>query len=69
MDHSDSDRMSRRTVVAAAAAVGAAGVAAAEPRVKGPHVWLDMDQKDLDDAYDQAVYAANRDQMNRAPRH
>jgi arylformamidase len=44
--------------------MGAAGVAAAEPRAKGPLVWLDMDQKELDDAYDQAVYAANRDQMN-----
>src|SRR5579871_7010023 len=34
-------------------------------RQKGPRVWLDMDQKELDDAYDQAVYAPNRDQMNR----
>ena len=32
-------------------------------RAKGPLVWLDMDQKDLDDAYDQAVYAPNRDQV------
>ena len=31
------------------------------PRVKGPIVWLDMDQKELDDAYDQAVYAPNRE--------
>jgi arylformamidase len=30
------------------------------PRVKGPLVWLDMDQKDLDDAYDQTVYAPNQ---------
>ena len=30
-------------------------------RVKGPIVWLDMDQKALDDAYDQVVYAPNRD--------
>src|SRR5262245_3481601 len=30
------------------------------PRVKGPLVWLDMDQKELDDAYDQEVYAPNR---------
>lgn len=30
------------------------------PRQKGPRVWLDMDQKELDDAYDQAVYAANQ---------
>ncbi len=33
------------------------------PRVKGPIVWLDMDQKELDDAYDQEVYAPNRDQV------
>ncbi len=31
------------------------------PRTKGPIVWLDMDQKELDDAYDQAVYAPNRE--------
>src|SRR5215216_3591838 len=33
----------------------------AEPpaRAKGPLVWLDMDQEDLDDAYDQGVYAFN----------
>lgn len=30
------------------------------PRVKGPLVWLDMDQKELDDAYDQSVYAPNQ---------
>jgi arylformamidase len=29
-------------------------------RVKGPPVWLDMDQKALDDAYDQSVYAPNQ---------
>ena len=29
-------------------------------RVKGPLVWLDMDQKELDDAYDQTVYAPNQ---------
>lgn len=29
-------------------------------RVKGPLVWLDMDQKELDDAYDQSVYAPNQ---------
>lgn len=34
---------------------------AAKPvRQKGPLVWLDMDQKELDDAYDQAVYAPNQ---------
>jgi arylformamidase len=31
--------------------------------VSGPKVFLDYDQKALDDAYDQAVYAANRDQV------
>jgi len=29
-------------------------------RAKGPAVWLDMDQKALDDAYDQSVYAPNQ---------
>jgi arylformamidase len=38
----------------------ASGAAA---RVKGPRVWLDMDQKELDDAYDQAVYAPNSEQV------
>ena len=58
----------RRSVLAhaaAGAAVIASGAASAQPdpvaRVKGPLVWLDMDQKALDDAYDQAVYAPNRD--------
>jgi arylformamidase len=64
--HGNGDLMSRRTVIGAAAATaGVAGIAAAEPHVKGPRVWLDMDQKELDDAYDQAVYAPNREQMNR----
>jgi arylformamidase len=31
-----------------------------QPRVKGPRIWLDMDQKELDDAYDQSVWAANQ---------
>ncbi len=35
----------------------------AKPRVKGPLIWLDMDQQALDDAYDQEVYAPNRDQV------
>lgn len=33
---------------------------ASHERVKGPLVWLDMDQKALDDAYDQSVYAPNQ---------
>ena len=32
----------------------------AAPRTKGPIVWLDMDQTELDNAYDQAVYAPNQ---------
>src|SRR5690242_6847077 len=34
-------------------------------RAKGPLVWLDMDQQALDDAYDQMVYAPNRDQVHK----
>ena len=37
--------------------------AAAPVKTKGPIVWLGMDQQELDDAYDQAVYAPNRDQV------
>lgn len=36
-------------------------VDSAPGRVKGPLVWRDMDQKALDDAYDQQVYAPNRE--------
>lgn len=62
-------RLTRRTVLKAACAIGAtvaAGPALAQqptqqtPRVKGPRVWLDMDQKELDDAYDQRVWAPNQ---------
>lgn len=38
--------------------------APAAPRAKGPRVFLDYDQQELDDAYDQAVYAPNRSQVN-----
>jgi arylformamidase len=34
-----------------------------EQRARGPLVWLDMDQQALDDAYDQTIYAPNRDQV------
>jgi arylformamidase len=37
----------------------------ASARTKGPRVWLDMDQQELDDAYDQVVYAPNRDQVGK----
>ncbi len=33
------------------------------PAVKGQRVWLDMDQKDLDDAYDQSCWAPNREHI------
>jgi arylformamidase len=67
----------RRTMVATGVAGGvalaAAGgsvmtqTAAAQPAApageKGPPVWLDMDQKQLDDAYDQSKYAPNIQQV------
>jgi arylformamidase len=60
----------RRSLLAAAAtgaivvAGGAAfGQPAAPAREKGPRVWLDLDQKELDDAYDQSKYAANLQQV------
>jgi len=34
-----------------------------EKAKKGPLVWLDMDQRELDDAYDQAVWAPNREHI------
>ena len=37
----------------------------AAARAKGPIVWLNMDQQELDDAYDQIVYAPNRDQLGK----
>jgi len=62
-NRSEANLMSRRTVMGAAAAMVSTGAAA--QRAKSPRVWLDMDQKELDDAYDQSVYAPNRDQMNK----
>ena len=37
--------------------------ASAPARQKGPRVWLDLDQQDLDDAYDQSKYAPNLPQI------
>lgn len=56
----------RRTVLAATAAMAATSETAfgqAPARVKGPRVWLDMDQQELDDTYDQSKYAANLAQI------
>src|SRR5215467_2520528 len=58
--------ISRRTMLAAAAAMGASRAFAEECRIgppphqKGPLVWMDMDQVELDAAYDQAFYAPLR---------
>ena len=41
------------------------GQAAAAPPQKGPKVFLDYDQAELDRAYDQAAYAANIDQVRK----
>jgi arylformamidase len=62
-------RVTRRALVGGGAVMlGAGGPAFAQraaqpPRAKGPVVWLDMDQQELDDAYDQIVYAPNRDHI------
>jgi len=63
------NKLTRRTVVAGAAGavahvsdpVLAQRLPAEAPREKGPLVWLDMDQQTLNEAYDQSVYAFNRD--------
>jgi len=70
-DNSSTDGITRRAVVATAAAAGTLAIAApadaqrlpAPPRTKGPRVWLDMDQQDLDEAYDQRVYAFNQENI------
>lgn len=66
---SESEAFSRRgvlTSMAALGAVAAAGAASAQQpdaRPKGPRVWLDLDQKELDEAYDQSKYAPNLQQI------
>jgi arylformamidase len=68
-DQSLPSHMTRRTLMAGAA-VGTFAIAtdpasaqrcpATPPeRVKGPLVWMNMDQQDLDEAYDNDVYAFN----------
>ncbi|PYN79443.1 MAG: alpha/beta hydrolase [Candidatus Rokuibacteriota bacterium] len=66
-------RITRRSALGAAAAgtLMARGSAFGQqpspaqpaPRVKGPRVWLDLDQAELDAAYDQSAWAPNREQM------
>ena len=56
----NSSRSSRRYFLSASAA----GLALAGPAIaKGPLVWLDMDQAELDAAYDQSVWAPNQKQV------
>ena len=67
-DDAVSSKVTRRAIMAGAAAGTLAlstGSASAQrcpapAHVKGPLVWLDMDQQELDDAYDQPVYAPNQ---------
>jgi arylformamidase len=47
-------------IMAAKIEVDQSRMESATQRDKGPIVWLDMDQKELDDAYDQTVYAPNQ---------
>ena len=49
--------------VGGAAFAQQSGPAQPGPRAKGPRVWLDLDQAELDAAYDQTVWAANREQL------
>lgn len=69
---SRSGLISRRQGISGAAAAAALGPATAlaqqaDPgapaRAKGPRVWLDLDQAELDDAYDQSKYAPNLRQV------
>jgi arylformamidase len=59
-------QFTRRAALGGAAAMVAAPAFAEEcrigppPHAKGPHVWMDMDQVELDAAYDQAFYAPLR---------
>lgn len=63
------NQLTRRSFLAAGAAaaglitVGPVLAQQPAPRVKGPRVWLDMDQAELDAAYDQSVYAPNLRQI------
>jgi arylformamidase len=61
-----SHRVSRRALLGGAAALAVTPALANECRIgpppheKGPRVWLDMDQVELDAAYDQSFYAPLR---------
>jgi len=55
--------MLRRLALGATAAAAAPFYARAADEAEGPPVWLGMDQKTLDDAYTQSVYAPNIGQV------
>src|SRR3954451_13803784 len=55
----------RRLFLGATLAASAAALAQQPARPKGPAVWLDLDQAELDAAYDQSVYAPNLRQIQR----
>jgi arylformamidase len=63
--------MSRRAVLSAGAAVAASPALGAEcpigppPHERGPRVWMDMDQVELDAAYDQSFYAPLGSQISK----
>jgi len=61
--------LTRRTVLKAftvgATVVAGSALAQQTPHVKGPRIWLDMDQKEIDDAYDQSVWAPNQTQVSK----
>jgi arylformamidase len=56
-------KITRRGVVTAVAAAGALGGKTFAQSAEGRAVWLEMDQKALDDAYDQSKYAPNMPQL------
>jgi arylformamidase len=69
MTEASRDELTRRKCLGVGGAVlAAAGSALAQqpapvqqpPRAKGPAVWLEMDQAELDAAYDQSKYAPNQ---------
>jgi arylformamidase len=60
--HQGKHRTTRRAVLGGLAAIAALAGRRAFAQT-GPAVWLDMDQKALDDAYDQVVYAPNIQQV------
>ena len=69
-NYSGSTKVTRRALLGGAAAgtvALAAGDASAQRcpatppvRAKGPAVWLDYDQQDIDEMYDQSVFAFNQ---------